>query len=109
MLFRSEEKTSSSSGIAKLLEGKTAVVHTLGILFEKRTGAQGGKGYKGALKESNPVELVKEAAGSTVGGRNPLEEGGGEYEMMNRDSGNSFFSPIFLDFLLTESFSLLPD
>ncbi|KAL5489874.1 hypothetical protein ACEPAI_4706 [Sanghuangporus weigelae] len=74
---------------ASLLDGKTAVVHTLGILFESRGGQEGG--YKQALKKNDLFGFVG-AVGRGVtnsifgGGKNPLEEGEGEYERMNRDS-----------------------
>ena len=76
-----------------LFNGKTAVVHTLGILFESGGGSKGG--YKQALKSNDPLGFVSSVAkgiSSSLfgGGRNPLEEGGGEYERMNRDSGLFF-------------------
>lgn len=71
-----------------LLEDKTAVVHTLGILLE------GGK-YKSAMQSGNALGLLSSFAGSLGLGDtgNPLAKGAnanareGEYERMNRDSG----------------------
>ncbi|KAL5511210.1 hypothetical protein ACEPAH_4425 [Sanghuangporus vaninii] len=80
---------------ASLLDGKTAVVHTLGILFESGKGREGG--YKQALKKNDLFGFVG-AVGRGVknsifgGGKNPLAEGEGEYERMNRDSALTVFS-----------------
>ncbi|EJD02346.1 NAD-binding protein [Fomitiporia mediterranea MF3/22] len=72
----------------RLLDGKTAVVHTLGVLFE--SGSSEG-GYKQALRRSDPLAFagaVISGVSSSIfgGGRNPLDEGGGEYERINRGS-----------------------
>ena len=72
---------------ATLLDGKAAVVHTLGILFETGAAAKHG-GYKQALKNNNLFGFVGAVGSGVAGsfsGRNPLKEG--EYERMNRDSG----------------------
>ncbi|KAI0647083.1 NAD-P-binding protein [Trametes meyenii] len=71
---------------AHLLPGATAVVHTIGTLFEKSA-------YKGALKDGNVPRFVNSvAAGATGGGAsaNPLESEHkrreGSYALINRDT-----------------------
>ncbi|RDX56740.1 NAD(P)-binding protein [Lentinus brumalis] len=71
---------------AHLLHGVTAVVHTIGTLFEK-------SGYKSALKDGNVPRFVSSvAAGITGSGpsANPLEreekKREGSYEVVNRDT-----------------------
>ncbi|KAG9004260.1 hypothetical protein FRB94_002480 [Tulasnella sp. JGI-2019a] len=71
---------------APLLENKTAVVHTLGILLE------GGK-YKSAVRSGDILGLFSSFCGAS-GSSNPLERGAngeGEYEKMNRDSALRVF------------------
>lgn len=80
------------STYAHLLPGTSAVVHTLGVLLESTHG--GGGNYKDAVRSGNPLSLagaLLQNAFASVGSRNPLEEDGdegeGEYERINRDSG----------------------
>ncbi|KAG8861166.1 hypothetical protein FRB96_003116 [Tulasnella sp. 330] len=77
------------SSYAPLLENKTAVVHTLGILLE------GGK-YKSAIRNGDLIGLLSSFTGASgLGSRgNPLDKGAngvGEYEKMNRDSALRVF------------------
>ena len=72
---------------AHLLPEATAVVHTIGTLFEK-------SGYKSALKDGNVPRFVSSVAGAVSGGgasANPLEKENkyreGSYETLNRDTG----------------------
>lgn len=71
---------------ANLITGQNAVVHTLGILFEDA-------GYKSAVRDGNPLGVVKAAAQGVTGSgsdSNPLkttQERRKTYEGMNRDSG----------------------
>ena len=72
---------------AHLLPEATAVVHTIGTLFEK-------SGYKSALKDGNVPRLVSTVAAGIAGGgvsANPLEreekKREGSYEVLNRDTG----------------------
>ena len=74
---------------AHLLPGVTAVVHTIGTLFEK-------SGYKSALKDGNVPRFVSSIAAGVAGagaGANPLEREErrreGSYEVVNRDTGAS--------------------
>ena len=67
----------------------TAVVHTIGTLFEK-------SGYKSALKDGNVPRFVSSVAAGIAGSEpsaNPLEreekKREGSYEVVNRDSGAS--------------------
>ncbi|KAI0807557.1 NAD(P)-binding protein [Fomes fomentarius] len=69
-----------------LLPGVTAVVHTIGTLFEK-------SGYKSALKDGNVPRFVSDVAAGIAGagmGANPLEKEekrrAGSYEVLNRDT-----------------------
>lgn len=68
-----------------LLPGASAVVHTIGTLFEKT-------GYKGALRDGSVPRLVGSLAGAGAGA-NPLERDErrreGSYEVVNRDTGAS--------------------
>ncbi|KAI8998610.1 NAD-P-binding protein [Trametes punicea] len=71
---------------AHLLPGVTAVVHTIGTLFEK-------SGYKSAVKDGNVPRVLSSAVAALTGaGRsaNPLEREEkrreGSYELVNRDS-----------------------
>lgn len=83
-LFQVKWHTASAlepSSYASLLDGKTAVVHTLGVLLEG--------GYKNSLKEGDIFSL-----GSSFVRNFGLESGNplmrdkpGEYEVINRDSG----------------------
>ncbi|KAH9856917.1 NAD-P-binding protein [Lenzites betulinus] len=72
---------------AHLLPGTTAVVHTIGTLFEKAGGA-----YKGALRAGSVPRFAGALAGAVGGGAsgNPLEreEVGreGSYALINRDT-----------------------
>lgn len=61
----------------------TAVVHTLGTLFEN-------SGYKDAVKSGNIGALFGAVLGGVDDGRNPLKEKKQEqsYQGMNHDSGN---------------------
>lgn len=72
------------SAYAELLPATTAVVHTLGTLLEDN-------GYKTAVKEGNPVGVLRSLARSYAGaGGNPLKEKSlrsGTYEQLNRDVG----------------------
>ena len=72
---------------AHLLPGVTAVVHTIGTLFEK-------SGYKSALKDGNVPRFVSSLAAGVRGSgpsANPLEreekKREGSYEVVNRDTG----------------------
>ena len=72
---------------AHLLPGVSAVVHTIGTLFEK-------SGYKSALKDGNVPRVVSDVAAGVAGagrGANPLEreekKREGSYELLNRDTG----------------------
>ncbi|KAG9019659.1 hypothetical protein FRB90_012005 [Tulasnella sp. 427] len=73
------------SSYASLLDGKTAVVHTLGVLLEG--------GYKNSLKEGDILGLASSFArnlGDESG--NPLTRNKpGEYERINRDSALRVF------------------
>ncbi|KAI0748154.1 NAD(P)-binding protein [Daedaleopsis nitida] len=69
-----------------LLPGVTAVVHTIGTLFEKT-------GYKSALKDGNVPRFLSSVAAGVAGsgaGANPLEREEkrreGSYEVVNRDT-----------------------
>ncbi|KAI0721060.1 NAD-P-binding protein [Cerioporus squamosus] len=69
-----------------LLPGVTAVVHTIGTLFEK-------SGYKSALKDGNVPRFVSSVAAGIAGSgpsANPLEreekKREGSYEVVNRDT-----------------------
>ncbi|TBU65793.1 NAD(P)-binding protein [Dichomitus squalens] len=71
---------------AHLLPEVTAVVHTIGTLFEK-------SGYKSALKDGNVPRFVSSVAAAVAGGgvsANPLERESkrreGSYETLNRDT-----------------------
>ncbi|KAI0831337.1 NAD-P-binding protein [Trametes gibbosa] len=71
---------------AHLLPGTTAVVHTIGTLFEK-------SGYKSALKDGSVPRLASALAGRMAGGGasgNPLEREEkrrkGTYALINRDT-----------------------
>lgn len=73
-----------------LLPDVTAVVHTIGTLFEK-------SGYKSALKDGNVPRFVSSIAADISGCRvfaNPLErerkKREGSYEVLNRDTGECF-------------------
>ena len=51
--------------------------------------------YKDSIKSGDPLGLVGAFVGNAIGqlglgGKNPLEEGQGEYEKVNRDSGECF-------------------
>ncbi|TDL24762.1 mitochondrial protein [Rickenella mellea] len=71
------------SSYARLLPDKTAIVHTLGTLFEDTR-------YKAALKSGNLGAVAGSFLGSMLGGTgNPLAAGSnskGSYETINRDS-----------------------
>ncbi|KAH9946090.1 NAD(P)-binding protein [Epithele typhae] len=69
-----------------LLPGVTAVVHTIGTLFEK-------SGYKSAIKDGNVPHFVSSVAAGIAGSSrsaNPLEKEQkrkeGSYEVVNRDT-----------------------
>ena len=63
-----------------LLDNKTAVVHTLGMLLEG--------GYKDAVKNNQAMGLLSSLANNFSSSRNPLaSKEGGEYELINRDAG----------------------
>jgi len=69
------------SSYAHLLPGCTAVVHTLGTLFEDAS-------YKDALRSGDFSAFIGSVVGS-LRGANPLERkpgGAGRYERMNRDA-----------------------
>ena len=72
------------STYVELLPGSTAVVHTLGTLLEDTN-------YKTALKEGDPLGMLRSFLESVSGGGgNPLTEGPkrkGSYESLNRDAG----------------------
>lgn len=72
---------------AHLLPGTTAVVHTIGTLFEK-------SGYKSALKDGSVPHFASSVAAGVAGGgasANPLEKEEkrreGTYAAINRDTG----------------------
>ena len=68
---------------ASLLPETTAIVHTIGVLFEDN-------GYKTALRQGNLPELLKISARSATNSSNPLKAGGqGSYESMNYESGEA--------------------
>lgn len=73
---------------ADLLPGADAVVHTIGALLEDGS-------YKAALAKGDFPRLVRAFANGSGEQGNPLARGGaapkGSYEMLNRDSGLSFF------------------
>lgn len=79
---------------ADLLPGVDGVVHTIGTLLEDGT-------YKAALAKGDFPRLVRAFANGDGGGghENPLQRDGsapkGTYEMLNRDSGSSFFVVCF--------------
>ncbi|KAI0374924.1 NAD-P-binding protein [Pilatotrama ljubarskyi] len=70
---------------AHLLPGVTAVVHTIGTLFEK-------SGYKSAVKDGSVPRLVSDVAANAAGAwsANPLESEEkrreGSYALINRDT-----------------------
>ncbi len=75
------------SSYAHLLPSTTAVVHTLGTLFEDT-------GYKDALRNGNVGGVLsgflKGVSGGRIGGGNPLEgKSRATYETLNRDAGQS--------------------
>lgn len=73
------------SSYAPLLNGKTAVVHTLGVLLEG--------GYKNSLKEGDILSLGSSFVRNFgLESGNPLTRGKpGEYEVINRDSALRVF------------------
>lgn len=77
---------------AHLLPGTTAVVHTIGTLFEK-------SGYKSALKDGSVPHFASSVAAGVAGAgasANPLEKEEkrqeGTYAAINRDTGASSLS-----------------
>lgn len=86
------------SSYASILEGKDAVVHTLGILLE------GGK-YKSAVRSNSLFGVLSSLANNAGIGAagNPLDrktnsdgQQEGEYERINRDSGEQGQSSSYL-------------
>jgi len=68
-----------------LLPGVDGVVHTIGALLEDGS-------YKAALAKGDFPRLARAFANGSGGHGNPLEPAPkGSYEMLNRDSGLSFF------------------
>jgi len=69
------------ASFAHLLPGATAVVHTLGTLFEDT-------GYKQALRAGGVADVVAGVLRGVMGGSSSSGGGGSDnYERLNRDSG----------------------